>query len=107
MTLSIHGLGGVLPDPIGRPRDDARDVDIQRGSEEAAGTAARDTFVASGDTPSAQGVDPQLWSVLSTEERTWYLRGVIAGPATYEPRSAGGSGSEQTARLGARLDVRA
>lgn len=107
MTLSINGLGSALPDPIGTRRDEAAGTDDRPLSEGAARAAAADTFARSSDTPSVSGVDPGLWSLLSTEERTWYLRGAISGPATYQPRPATGSGPEPLARLGARLDVRA
>ena len=107
MTLSINGLGSALPDPIGTRSDEPADSGRPPLSEGRAQAAAAGSFVRSAETPSASGVDPELWSLLSTEERTWYLRGAISGPATYDPRSAASSGPEQMARLGARLDVRA
>ena len=107
MTLSINGLGSALPDPIGTRKDEAGDADRPARSDGAAQAAAADSYVRSADASAVSGVDPELWSLLSTEERTWYLRGALSGPATYDPRSAASSGAEQMSRYGARLDVRA
>lgn len=48
------------------------------------------------------GTDPELWSVLTTEERAYYARIQALGPLTYHPARTGG---EVVAR-GARIDLR-
>lgn len=48
-----------------------------------------------------QGVDPALWSVLTTEERAYFARVRAMGPITYGP-AAGGT---RPAMRGGRIDV--
>ncbi len=50
------------------------------------------------------GTDPELWSVLTTEERAYYAKAQSMGPLTYRP----GTASSPTAPpvRGGRLDVR-
>lgn len=50
------------------------------------------------------GTDPALWSVLTTEERAFYVKAQSMGPLTYRP----GAASNPTAPpvRGGRLDVR-
>ena len=69
MSLSINGLGSALPDPIGTRRDEPADSGRSSLSEGAAQSAAADAFVRSTDSGLASGVDPDLWALLSTEER--------------------------------------
>ncbi|MBX6363359.1 MAG: hypothetical protein IRZ00_05780 [Gemmatimonadetes bacterium] len=49
------------------------------------------------------GTDPELWSVLTTEERAFFAKFHAAGPLTYGPRTA--SPAEQAIARGRRLDV--
>lgn len=50
-----------------------------------------------------EGTDPALWSVLTSEERTFFARARAMGPVTYGPgRSTALSG----APLGGRFDLR-
>lgn len=60
-----------------------------------------------------QGTDPELWSVLTGEERAFFAKAAQSGPLTYSRISAGvralqGNPVPQgaPALLGARLDVR-
>jgi hypothetical protein len=50
------------------------------------------------------GVDPQLWSVLTSEERAFMLKAREMGPLTYRPGAPEGSGEAPI--RGGRLDVR-
>ena len=60
---------------------------------------------ASAEAPSGppQGVDAALWSVLTTEERAFFLKARDLGPITYRP---GVSGREAAPQRGGRIDVR-
>lgn len=56
------------------------------------------------------GTDPALWSVLTTEERTFFAKASAMGPLTYGRAAAGINGAQQQAApavRGGRLDVRA
>lgn len=85
--------GTRLPD-AGRPAGDAA---IQSDRVEVSSTQGAE----SADPP--QGVDPQLWSLLTAEERSYFARARELGPLTYGRQSAATS---QTSIRGARLDVR-
>ena len=54
------------------------------------------------------GTDPALWSVLTTEERTYFAKAATAGPLTYGRVAAGMTTQNQAAPAirGGRLDVR-
>ena len=54
------------------------------------------------------GTDPALWSVLTTEERTYFAKAATAGPLTYGRVAAGMTSQQQAAPAvrGGRLDVR-
>ena len=72
---------------------------------------ARPTAIAS--TPQAvpaeppQGTDPELWSVLSAEERTFYAKVGAMGPLTYGRVMSAGVQAAPPAVRGLRLDVKA
>ena len=51
-----------------------------------------------------QGTDPQLWSVLTSDERTFFARARAMGPLTYGPGS--GSNNVNAPAAGGRLDIR-
>jgi hypothetical protein len=55
------------------------------------------------------GTDPALWSVLTTEERTYFAKAASSGPLTYGRVAAGVNSMAQAAPAsrGGRLDVRA
>jgi hypothetical protein len=105
MSLSISGLVPNLPDPIG-PRPDRLRENLQGpldgpsrgGSLAAEGRAVGEATV--------EGVDPQLWSLLSGEERAFYLRSSMTGPATYGPADSSEHAAPSGRRRGGRLDVR-
>ena len=56
------------------------------------------------------GTDPKLWSVLTSDERAWFLKAEHTGPLTYgRVMSASANGANAPvlqARRGARVDLR-
>ena len=52
------------------------------------------------------GTDPELWSVLTSDERSYFAKASALGPLTYGRISAAAQGAPPAAR-GGRLDVRA
>ena len=50
------------------------------------------------------GTDPQLWSVLSADERTFFARARAMGPLTYGPGSSNNAFAGPAS--GGRLDIR-
>lgn len=78
---------GTTPATVPQP-EQARGASV----EAAAGSSA------------PQGVDPALWSVLTTEERDFFVRNRARGPLTYGP---GATPSDSAAPpAGGRLDIR-
>lgn len=53
------------------------------------------------------GSDPQLWSVLTSEERSFFLRQQQLGAVTYGPGARAGSQQVADAPRGLRIDVTA
>ncbi len=110
--MSINGISAFVPNPIvqGDPRTSGKDSAgssgaapsrVATGGVSAAGVAARGAHSMPVEAP--EGTDPQLWSVLTTEERSFFARARTLGPVTYGPRTgrlpAGGP-------RGTRIDVR-
>ncbi|MFW6331372.1 MAG: hypothetical protein ACOC3J_06570, partial [Gemmatimonadota bacterium] len=56
-----------------------------------------------GDAPIPDGVDAELWSLLTTEERTHFARFAAMGGVTYGPRTQGPAAPPVR---GHRLDLR-
>jgi hypothetical protein len=50
------------------------------------------------------GTDPELWSVLTAEERSYFARAAARGPVTYSPSKLGLA--ELGLQRGGRLDVK-
>jgi hypothetical protein len=50
------------------------------------------------------GTDPNLWSVLTAEERGFFARAQAMGPVTYG--RSNGNGTEPPLQRGSRIDVR-
>lgn len=50
------------------------------------------------------GTDPELWSVLTSEERSFYARTHALGPLTYGPGEV--RGAQDSMARGGRLDLR-
>lgn len=53
------------------------------------------------------GTDPELWSVLSADERAYFAKLGAMGPLTYGRVLSGQVQPQQVVSRGARLDVRA
>ncbi len=106
---SINGLGGVLRG-LGHPglekrapADEAQRLPSPESGASQAKAATADSAVA--DSPAA-GVDPELWAMLSSDERVFYLRNAMTGPLTYGPGATADASSSPGSRLGGRIDVR-
>lgn len=100
--------GAVRPQaPQGPGADQVGNTGLQRptaplGTNQA--PAARRAQAASLPVDAPQGTDPQLWSVLTSDERTFFARARAMGPLTYGPgRSTGGYAGPAS---GGRLDIR-
>lgn len=94
------GPGGPAPDQVGETavqRPDGRELGVNRAP------AARR---ASGTLPAEapEGTDPQLWSVLTADERTFFARARAMGPLTYGPGR--GDSSQAGPSAGGRIDIR-
>lgn len=108
---SINGLGGLLrglehPGLDGRTSaDEARRRDPAGPTEAGASQAKAATADSAAAESPAAGVDPELWAMLSSDERVFYLRNAMTGPLTYGPGASDASTSPGS-RLGGRIDVR-
>jgi hypothetical protein len=109
--MSIQGLGGIYGQqgiiPGTRQLGGGEEVEsgasraTQEGPKEATGIlgAAQELPV-----KAPPGTDPNLWSVLTAEERSFFARMQTMGPLTYD-RSTGNS-AEAAMQRGSRIDVR-
>jgi hypothetical protein len=52
------------------------------------------------------GTDPELWAVLTTEERAYYARVQSLGPLVYGPGNGSVAAAPELAARGGRIDVR-
>ncbi len=115
--MSIQSLGGRYgPGGIQTPvpeQEGAREALRQRRAEAAQGQlpprpqeAARAAVSQAGDLPAEAppGTDPQLWSVLTSEERRFFAQARAMGPLTYSRGTLGLA--ELALQRGGRLDVR-
>lgn len=108
--MSIDGIGsvyanlGIVPG-ADRPQggDEARTEVVQRPGQQTSPAAPQ----RAGDPVPAEapaGTDPQLWEVLSADERAFFARARALGPLTYAP---GARGDRQAAPVrGGRVDLR-
>jgi hypothetical protein len=121
--MSLNGISqNPLLSPLGRPAAPASvaqsGVSGTRQSPERAtalperpGTAAASrpsiaSTPTSVPTDAPAGTDPALWSVLTTEERTFFAKTASLGPLTYGKIKSATMPAPPAAR-GGRLDVRA
>jgi hypothetical protein len=94
--MKINGFAPVvMPAPPERAARPAAPAAPQ------ASAPARDTA----DISMPAGSDPALWSVLTAEERAFFLRQAAMGPVTYGPSRA--SAPVADLPTGQRIDVRA
>jgi len=113
--MSINGINGTYG-RLGLVREDARPRVEQGHGQGQTGavrtptaplrTPATAAPTASLPVEAPPGTDPELWSVLSTEERAYFARAGAMGPLTYGRIMTGGEPTLPNAR-GGRLDVRA
>lgn len=111
--MNLNAIGGTAAQLL-RPQEKPRaTVEQERASATASAPATR--IAASGLLAPRQGVvapeapagtDPELWKVLTNEERSFFSRMSTGGPLTYGRQSATAAPQAPIAR-GGRLDVRA
>ncbi len=90
--MSINGIGsvysnlGIVPGADRTPSNDESQAGrLQRpAAQPSTADAPRRAAEAVPAEPPA-GTDPELWSVLSTEERAFFARARALGPLTYAP----------------------
>jgi hypothetical protein len=93
--MSVQGVGPVgLPPWQGKPTETARrPVESEQAARPALErkpppvAAAQPDAIRLPDSP-PDGVDPELWSLLTTEERTHFSRFAAMGGVTYGPGAA-------------------
>jgi hypothetical protein len=115
--MSIQSLGGVYrppgvipktPDPGGageaigrRPMESLNPGDPAHQETSPTETAVADRL----PVEAPPGTDPDLWSVLTADERRYFARARTLGPVVYSPGKLGLA--EVGLQRGGRLDVRA
>lgn len=122
--MSINGINNPLLTnigPLNRPSDASRTQTSgvpARASDANAANAARaalkpQTPIAGQATPqnavpvdAPSGTDPELWSVLTNDERSFFAKTASLGPLTYGRMKAAAT-SAPPAMRGGRLDVKA
>lgn len=104
MTARAVGLGKEVSRGNGRveegPQMRSASVDSPTQVREASRVAVREEV----GLEAPPGTDPQLWSVLTTEERRYFAQLRALGPLTYRPGRLGLV--EFALQRGGRLDVR-
>lgn len=107
---TITGIGGAPRIPLAGTEERP----VRPGSAEA-GRAAPPPPATPEPTPPPEsgeavpaeppaGVDPSLWTILTSEERRFFARARALGPLTYGPRAGGATPAAPAP--GGRLDVR-
>jgi hypothetical protein len=109
--MSIQPINPGLANPafipgLGRPRgaEEAAPQTVQRPDAQAAAARAVAGPTRAVPTEAPGGTDPALWSVLTSEERSFFARARSMGPLTYGPGSA--ADAAPGVRLGGRIDVK-
>ena len=107
--MSINGINGAVGRPGLRPgqvSDTEREPKSQAiqtpSNTPAAAASAAASGVLSAEAP--EGTDPALWSVLTSEERSYFAKANSIGLLTYSPRRSANAGAA-TIR-GGRIDVK-
>lgn len=109
----------IVPEPRASRTDGtgARGADrtpsIPMRTTPVAATPVRFTSYASSsrvEVQAPEGTDPKLWSILTTEERSYFARSTAQGPLTYARVMMGDVGTQgapmSASMRGIRLDVR-
>ena len=113
--MSVASVGNPAGDVGGAALDQARARAAEQRPATATAAKAHLALQPVGN-PSAtlsarppEGTDPQLWSVLTTEERAFFSKTAALGPLTYGRIAArnNSGGATGPSDRGARLDVRA
>ncbi|MEK9502497.1 hypothetical protein [Gaopeijia maritima] len=110
MSLGIPGIsnfpGGL--GPLGTPARSGRSSDaaVPRPDTQVESARTEMSREAPGASDVPPGTDPELWAVLTTEERSHFARLRSMGPLTYNTASSAGPQQPTQARRGVRLDVR-
>jgi hypothetical protein len=94
---------GVAAEPETRPQDPAATARPEWGAGAAAGMDALQPDGPRAPDAAPEGVDGELWSLLTTEERAHFSRFAAMGGVTYGPRS---TPSSRPLVSGQRLDLR-
>ncbi len=116
--MTIHGLPTPIHDPRASRAEERPAAPLRDRQPAHAGAAAapaeqmplpsklvqRPSAVIPAEAPA--GTDPELWSVLTSEERAYFARTASTGPLTYSKMMT--QGDRPTAGLprGGRVDVR-
>ena len=115
--MSIQSLGGINEPPVVIPRTPQPggldEAPGQKAAEPLAPASLAEKEASPGGTASAEGLpveappgtDPDLWSVLTADERRYFARARSLGPVVYSPGKLGLA--EVGLQRGGRLDVRA
>lgn len=119
--MSVNGItSNPLVNTVAAPRTDAtRQTGVSTNAGRQTGTAATGTAALKPQAPIATatqttvpaeapaGTDPELWNVLTAEERTFFAKTSALGPLTYGRYKAATNPAAPTTARGVRLDVRA
>ncbi|MDH5590089.1 MAG: hypothetical protein OEZ65_01550 [Gemmatimonadota bacterium] len=105
---NAYGTPTVLPGlrrPAGTEEapQQGRSPSVQTPAEAIHQTAAPRRAAPSLSAQAPEGTDPALWSVLTSEERTFFARARSMGPLTYGP---GRGGATPGGIVGGRVDLR-
>jgi hypothetical protein len=114
--MSIYGIRGSIVGNPGAPgtgattsapaRTERRPV-APKATPSATPTASAKTAPATVSVQAPPGTDPDLWSVLSHDERAYFAKLGAMGPLTYGRVLSGQVQPQQAVSRGARLDVKA
>ncbi len=110
--MSIHGINGPYNTPASRPAPTARPDHATRAGVPAnapapATRAPAQAANAGVSVAPPPGTDPELWTVLTPDERAYFARLGAMGPLTYGRVLSGQPPAMAPAARGVRLDVKA
>jgi hypothetical protein len=115
--MSVNGIGGLMT-PLLRPQDAIRPrVEQERPAQVTTptpATVARPTGTGllaprqeGLPLEAPAGTDPELWQVLTAQERAYFAKTVTMGPLTYGRPSRPTTAGETPLVRGGRIDVKA
>lgn len=103
--MSPYGVGGATQGVVVPRQEPARRAELERRPPAAAPAASQPPAGSAPLPEPPSGTDPELWSVLTTEERALYARVGGMGPLTYSHMIHSGQPATAVVR-GGRIDVR-